>query len=235
MTLDSDIILNGVLSLLLVTGFFIVGFSILLKYRQNKNYLFILTGIAWIGISEPWWPSSISFIFALFNDTGLNTFSYVIINNIFLPIFLLLWIIVIINLVEIQKKNLIIALYSASAIILELLVIYFLINDISMVGTLLSPVDLDFGLVTTIFVVYTLVIFIVTGLIFAIKTIKIGDKDSKLRGWFLLMAFLIFLIGAIFEIVITFPINRIVILLSAIIFYIGFIMPDAIKNLLLKS
>lgn len=235
MALDFDIIINGIFSLLLVIVFFIVGISILIKYWQNNNYLFILTGIAWIGISEPWWPSSISFLIALFNDTGLNTFSYVFINNTFLPLFLLIWIIVILNLLGIQKKKLIIIIYSLIATILEVIMIYFLITNISKNGTLLSPVDLDFGIITMIFLFYILTIFIITGFIFAFKTFRMEDKESKIRGIFLFIAFLLFLVGAILEIIVTLVINRIIILSSAIMFYIGFIMPDRVKGIFLKN
>jgi len=235
MALSPTIYLNGVFSLLIVTVYLIVGISILAKFKKRQNKFYILTGIAWIGISEPWWPSSISFIVALFNETGLNVQTYLIINNNFLPIFLLLWILVVTNLVNIKHKNLIIILYSVSAVFLEFLVIFYLITDIALVGILLSPVDLDFGIITTIYLMYILLLFIITGLIFALKTMKIGDKISKLRGNFLLIAILLYLVGAILEIIITFPVNRILILLSAVAFYIGFIMPDSIKNKFIKS
>ncbi|MFX1393655.1 MAG: hypothetical protein ACFFAH_08775 [Promethearchaeota archaeon] len=235
MPLTSTVILNGVLSLLLVVVFIIVAIKILLKYWNFKDRKFLLTGLAWFGISEPWWPSSIGFLVALFNDTGLSIEVYLILNNAFLPFFLTLWLIIMSDLIKIGKKTLIITIHILISIILEILMFYYLITNPPMVGVKLSPVDVDFGPIAQVFLIYNLSIFLITGFLFAIKTFKLDEPEPKLRGKFLIIAFILFIIGAVMEMIITFPINRIIILSCAIIFYVGFIMPEWIKKHFLKE
>jgi hypothetical protein len=60
------------------------------------------------------------------------------------------------------------------------------------------------------------------------------DPRPKLRGKFLLLAFLLFLIGAILDLIIYSFINKLFILSSAIVFYIAFVMPEKIEKFFLK-
>ncbi len=235
MAITATIIYYGVFSLIVVGIFIIVGLKILLKYWKAKDKNFILTGIAWFGISEPWWPSAISFLVALFNDTGISIEAYIIINCAFLPFFLTLWLIVMTDLIQIRNKTTVIIVNSIISGILEILIFYFLFTDISMVGEKLSPVDVDLGPITQLFFFYILSVFLITGFLFSIKTIKLNDPKPRLRGKFLLLAFTLFLIGAVMEIIMTMIINRIIILSCVIVFYVGFIMPERIEKIFLKQ
>ncbi len=233
--LSPTIVLNGIFSILVVVVFLIVGVSIITKYRKHRDITYILTGLSWIGISEPWWPSSLGFIVALYNDVGLNAQTYLILNHMFLPIFLTFWLIVVTKLINFQRRGVVLVIHLIISVILVITEVFFYITDISMIGVVLSPVDVDFGIVAIIFNLYILIVFVITGLIFAYKTYKIGDPQTKLRGVFLLLAILLFLIGAILEIIITLPQNRIILFVSAICFYIGFIMPERVKKIFIKE
>ena len=105
MVLNTDIILNGLFSILVIIVFLVVGLKILLKYREYKQKIFFLTGFAWIGISEPWWPSAVGFLLVLITGTSLSIEVYLILNNGFLPIFLFCWLIAIGKMTEIKRKN----------------------------------------------------------------------------------------------------------------------------------
>ncbi|TFG23905.1 MAG: hypothetical protein EU532_13040 [Promethearchaeota archaeon] len=233
MALDTEVIINGLFSILLITVFVIVGLKILLKYRIYKQNIFILTGFAWIGISEPWWPSAIGFIIALYNNTGLPIKIYLILNNAFLPIFLFCWIMAIGKITEIKKRKLLLVLYALIASIIESIMLYYLFTDTSKVGVYINPVDVDFGPFAMIHILFNLAVFMITGFLFSFKTMKLEEPENKLRGKFLLLAFILFLIGAILETIVTMPPNRVIILLCAVVFYIGFMMPEKVKILFL--
>ncbi|MFX1444978.1 MAG: hypothetical protein ACFFHV_16320 [Promethearchaeota archaeon] len=233
MEITTEILINGIFSILLVIVFVYVGLKILFKYKVFKKRVFFLTGFAWIGISEPWWPSAIGFLMLLFTGSGLTVEVYLILNNAFLPIFLISWLMAISEMVKIKRKTLFIMLYLVIALILEGIMIYYLFTDVSKVGVMVSPVDVDFGIIAILHIAFNLCVFMISGFLFSFKTLKLNDPENKLRGKFLILAFILFLIGAILEIVITLPPNRIIILLCAIIFYIGFMMPEGIKNRLL--
>ncbi|TFG23164.1 MAG: hypothetical protein EU529_08215 [Promethearchaeota archaeon] len=237
MGLTTEMIMIGIFNLLLVLVFIIVALIIMLKYWKAKDKTFLLTGIAWFGISEPWWPATVSFLIALFTGKGLSIHAYLIINAAFLPIFLTFWLWVMLHLMGIKKKVILIIIHLLISLILELLFFYFLFTDVSMLGTTtkMSPVDIDFGPIAQVFLAYILTVFLISGFSFAIKTLKIDEPRPKLRGKFLLLAFLLYLIGAILELIIYSIINKLIILSSAIVFYIAFVMPEKIERLFLKK
>ena len=152
-------------------------------------------------------------------------------------IFLTFWLWVMLHLMGIKKKAILIIIHLLISLILELLFFYFLFTDVSMLGTTtkMSPVDIDFGPIAQVFLAYILIVFLISGFSFAIKTLKIDDPRPKLRGKFLLLAFLLYLIGAILELIIYSIINKLIILSSAIVFYIAFVMPEKIEKLFLKK
>ena len=230
MQLTAELVINGLFSILLIVVFVVVGFKILLKYKEYKKKIFFLTGIAWIGISEPWWPSATGFLMVLITGGGLSLEAYLILNNMFLPIFLFSWLMAVTEMVQTKRRVLILIVYLLIALILETLMIYYLITDISKLAVMVSPVDIDFGFITILHLAFNLIVFMISGILFSLKTLNLEDSENKLRGKFLLLAFILFLIGALLEIVITLPPNRIIILSSAIIFYIGFMMPKGIKT-----
>ena len=78
-----------------------------------------------------------------------------------------------------------------------------------------------------------------TGVTFALKTIKLDDPDMKLKGKLLLVAFPAFSVGALMDAAIpttavTLVIFRILLIISAFLFYGGFILPDWMKKLFKK-
>ena len=230
MELTAEIMLNGLFSILVIFVFVAVGLKILFKYKEYNKSVFFLTGFAWIGLSEPWWPSAIGFLLVLLTGSGLSIEAYLILNNFFLPMFLYSWLMAVTKMMQTKRRTLILILYLLIAIILEGFMLYYLITDVSKLGITISPVDIEFGLITIVHIAFNLIVFMISGILFSIKTLKLKDPENTLRGKFLLLAFILFLIGAILEIVITLPPNRIIILFSAIIFYIGFMMPEGIKT-----
>lgn len=235
MALTTEMIIMGSFNLLLVMVFIIVGITLTMKYRISKDKNFLLAGISWFGISEPWWPTTISFVMALFTGKGLPIQTYLIINAAFLPIFLTLWLMVTLDLIGVNKKAIPIIIHLIISLILESLFFYFLFTNVSMLGTTVSPVDIDFGPIAQIFLAYVLIVFLISGFAFAIKTLKMDDPRPKLRGKFLILAFLLFLVGAILDLIIYSIINKIFILSSAIVFYIAFVMPEKIEKIFLKK
>ncbi|TFG07009.1 MAG: hypothetical protein EU539_06185 [Promethearchaeota archaeon] len=234
MIITTDIILNGIFSIIVVIVFLIIGLKIMLKYWESKEKVYFLTGFAWIGISEPWWPSSVGFLWVIFFGTSISLEMYVILNSGFIPLFLSCWLLAVMDIMNIKKKIVKLGAYLLIAIILESVLLYYLFTNSAIVGVLESPVDLSFGPLGIIFHVFNLTIFMISGLLFAIKTLKLDEPVDKLRGKFLLMALILFLIGALLETLINNPLNRIVVLLCSITFYIGFMMPQKIRDYFLK-
>lgn len=211
----------------------------MLKYFELKKSIFLLVGITWIGLSEPWWPSSISFIVAAISGEGLSPEMYFLIGNILIPLFVMTWITAFANLLYPTKRLLLQILTAIHGI--GFLIIFFsaLLTDPSQIGTLEGAVDVEYLSLVRIYLLSVLVILIVTGVLFARQSIKVDDSEVKLKGKFLLFAFIFFVAGAAFDSAvvlnaITLPIVRIILIASALCFYGGFILPDWMKKLFLK-
>ena len=235
MAVDTSIVINGLFSLLFLIFSVIIGLKIALKYREYKQRTFILVGMTWITMSKPWWGSSISFLVYLINGVGISIVLYILINFSFISLVIILWLVALNDLTKIRKFKIIISAFIIYAIIFETLILYYLFTDISILGVLTDPVNIDLGLFLIVYLLIDLVIFIISGFHFAFKSLKSDKPEIVLKGKFLVLAFLIYLIGAALETILSFPPLRLILIVSAIMFYIGFMMPEAIKKRFLKA
>ena len=87
-----------------------------------------------------------------------------------------------------------------------------------------------------IFAVFTT---LVTGILFSKESMKVKDPLIKLKGKFLLVAFISFTIGALLDALLAFtPLNlvivRLILISSAIEYYFGFFVPKRLANWIIQ-
>ena len=225
--LDDVVIINGIFSLIFVVVCIIVGLLIFSQYFKLRDRNLLLVGIAWMGLSEPWLPSSISFLVALVNGKGLTLEVYIFLGNFFL--------IAMTDLLVIEKKKTILIACGIFVIFFEIFMIYYILTDPSFLGELVSPVDIDYTIYAIVLLFANLLIFFITGFLFVIKSIQSEIPKIRLKGKLLLVAFICFLIGTALDLIATTPLFRLILVLSAIIFYMGYILPKPITKLFLKK
>lgn len=233
-------ILSGTFSVLFVIISTIVGLKIALKYFEVKQKVFLYTGIVWILIVEPWWPSSISFLVALITGNGLTAQMYFLIGNIFVPIAVLLWIAAFTELLYKKRQLLFVIIFAIYGALFEIVFFYYLFTDVSMIGELLSPVESDYKFLVLGYLLSTIVVVLVTGTLFARASIKSDNPEVKLKGKLLMAAFISFSFGALLDSAIplsfiTLPITRLLLISSAIEFLGGFILPSWMKKIFLRK
>lgn len=242
--------LQGSFSLIFVIISVIIGITILSKYFEFKNRLYILVGISWIGIANPWMPDSISFLMNVFIQQSLPVGWYFIIGNCFIPIALLTWLIAFTDMLyrKAQKKVIIITIILS--ILFEILFFILFFIDIDLIGVINPdrPFTVDFGIFITIYLMIIIVVMVITGVKFAQKSVKVEDREVRLKGKLLRAAFITFtvaavldsLLGAIFEdptdplLSIMVVIVRILLIFSAFEFYGGFLLPKWMKEIFMK-
>ncbi|MHA2181978.1 MAG: hypothetical protein ACXAAH_11190, partial [Promethearchaeota archaeon] len=100
-------ILNGIFSFIFVIISLAVGVLILLRYFRYKEKIYFLVGFTWILISEPWWPSSLSFLVSLSNGSGLPATIYFLIGNTFVPLAIAFWLLAFTEFLLTEKRKLI--------------------------------------------------------------------------------------------------------------------------------
>ncbi len=243
--------LQGSFSLIFVIISLIIGFTILVKYFEYKNRLLILVGISWLGISFPWIPDSVSFLMNLIVQYSLPVEWYFIIGNVFLPIALLTWLIAFTDMIrkKAQKKVIIITVILSLFFEISFFILLFL--DINFIGIInpIRPFTVDFGIFITVYLLIIIVVMLVTGVIFAQKSVKSDDREIRLKGKLLRAAFITFsvaavldsMLGTIFEdpsdplLAIFVVVVRILLIFSAIEFYGGFLLPRWMKEIFLKK
>ena len=240
MALEALDIVNGIFSIIFVAISLLVGIIIFSKYLQYKEKIYLFVGVTWILISEPWWPSALSFIIAINNKVGLSENLYFLIGNIFIPITIIIWLIAFTEFLYTEKRKLILMIFTLYGIVFEILFFVFLSIDPDLIGELNPPVDVNYKSFIMISLISFLLIVVITGFMFANLSLKSDDPEVKLKGKLLIFAFISFSVGALLDssIPLSAPliiITRLILILSALAWYGGFILPKWMRNIFLKN
>ncbi|MFO8017428.1 MAG: hypothetical protein R6U96_02235 [Promethearchaeia archaeon] len=243
MVLEAVDYLNGFSSLAFVIVSFLVGLKILSKYFKYRQRSFLFVGITWIGISEPWIPSTLSFLSNLIFNTPLGLDLYVIIGNVLTPVSLVAWMIAFTDLIYKKHQAIIIGIYIIIGIAFEIIFFNLLFEDPKLIGEFSNPtsgIDIEYKSFVMIYLLFIVLNLLITGIVFARNSLKSNQREVKIKGRFLLVAFLTWCTGAILDSSIeltffTLPITRLLLVSSALLFYIGFILPPGIKDLFLPK
>lgn len=228
-------ILQGSFSLIFVIISIIIGVKILIKYFEYKSNQFLLVGLTWIGLSTPWWPDSINLILILTTNSILSIEANFIIGTSTMPFFLLVWLKAFTDLVYKEKQKYILIIFLIIGIIFEIIFYYFLFTQPNLIGTFETPFQVVYGIYIEIFLVIFLLVIVITGILFGKQSLRSENPEIKLKGKFLIIAFILFTIGAFLDSIVPelFIIARIVLDVSALSFYFGFMLPDWLKEKLL--
>lgn len=229
------ILISAVLALVFVSISTLVGILLIAKYFKSKDKTLIYVGLAWIIIVEAWMPSAVNLIYMLATRISLSYQIRALIGNLFIPFGLILWTLVFTELVFNKYRKYLLILFSIFGIVFEIILFYAILTDISLIIIIPShDLNMNYKLLWTIFQIIFSVITLVSGLAFSWKSIKHDNPEIKLRGKILFIAFISFLIGALLGIV-DLPVpGNIIMITSSIEFYIGYILPDWVKNRFIK-
>jgi hypothetical protein len=238
--LDYIVVLNGILSILYVIISVIIGILMISKYFKYRERLLILVGLTWIGLVSPWYPSSISFITYLLTGQGLSLEWYLFIGNFLAPFIIMIWIYAFTDLLYPKRKKITMTIASLYAIIFEFVLIFFLVTDPTSLGTYNPPIDVEYKFIMMGLAIAMILIILSTGIIFARESLRSNNPKMRLKGKFLFAAFFSYTIGAILDAAIplnpfTLTLARIVLISSAIEWYLGFILPEVIENIFLSE
>ena len=231
---------HGIFTLTFVAFSILLGFKILLKYFQIKDNSFIFVGLTWIFMSSGWWGSSFSFLSIILFNTPLTTFTYIIVANAFISIAIICWICFTSRMIFPRKRKTIIIIYIIIYSFYEILLIFFLIIDYRLIGEIKGTFFFQPSLFFMPFQIFAAISALITGILFSRQCLKSNDIEIKLKGKFLLIAFILFAIGSIMDA--AFPLNpillvivRLILIISSIAYYLGFILPKWLENLLIKN
>ncbi|MEJ2248534.1 MAG: hypothetical protein P8Y70_06540 [Candidatus Lokiarchaeota archaeon] len=231
--------LNGVMSSIFVISSVAVGLIIAFRYTKIKDFNLILLGISWIILCEPWIAQSVSFISYFTFGNGLSIIPHLVIGYFFLPFGVILWIIVITNLIYKSRQKLILFIFICIEIVFMIVFFCFLFIRPAILGSISGAFDIDYGPLLLIYILPHLIIVLVTGILFARESLKSEKRDIQLKGKFLIIAFISYLIGGMLSVFSNYSpilliIGRLITISSAFEFYLGFILPTKVKMIFIK-
>ena len=240
MAIDTLSFINGLFSLMFVIINTIIGLRIAYTHHKVKRPIFLYMGFAWVGMGAPWWSSSVSFLFAVFTGSGLTFVVYVLIFLSFSPFIMIFFALALCELKYPDRKKIALIIFGILGIFIEIYLFYtiFLGNPAD-IGTLHGIVDVEYKGLIRYWLIFDVIIVLIIGMLIAHDSLVSDNPEIKLKGRFLLIAFILWGIGAILDgfLQVTVPVlifTRILLITSAIMFYFGFIPPDFIKHLFLK-
>ncbi len=233
--------IGGILNIITVTIGFYIGFLIISKYFTHKRKEFLIFGICAILLFSPWWPGTISFIKFWIMTEPLPDKMYFLIGNVLLPVAVILWLIIVTDFLNVNKKlkKQLFIIFTIYGIIFEIMLFTLLIYfPPEFIGTIDKIMDVQYKNIIRYMLLSLILYLLITGVLFARESIKFDDPEIQLKGKLMLVAFILFSLGAILDT--EFPldyvsllITRIIMISSVIFFYAGLVLPDSIKNLLL--
>jgi hypothetical protein len=235
-------IIQGITALLWVLIAIIVGVRILMKSRELKRKALVGVGLTYIFVCSAWWGSVVQFIYYSISPTLMPTTIYLFISNVFVPLTLIFWMYAFVLTITPYKKKIILSITAVYVIIWEfVLFILFFTNNIALIGGISesNPLDLAFGGIIEYFIIIGILTFLVTGSYFSYKSITLGEPEIKWKGVFLLIAWISFALGALLDAVIylneiTLVLTRLLLITSALEYYLGFFLPPKLKEILIK-
>jgi hypothetical protein len=210
-------------------------------YFKTNELLLLLVGLTWIGIVSPWYPSVISFFIAFVYDGGIPPTLYYIIGNVAAPAILLVWIYAFTEFFYTEKRLILMVAALVYSVIFEIVFFVLLGMGPDYIASFNPPIDVEYRGLFMIFAASIIVIMTTTGIIFSYKSISVFDPETKLKGYFLLVAFISYAIGAFLDAVvgggnyILLILTRLILISSALEWYCGFILPEKVKQLFLRE
>ncbi len=217
----------------------ILGVIIISKYFKYTQVQLILVGFSWIFLVSPYWPDAISFVLILTTGKQLAPQIYFFLACGFTAPIYFTWLKVFTTYVlKNQKKAFVISMITV-AIVYEIAFLIVFFSDYTLIGTQKGPFYVEYSLFIDIYLLVSIVMFTVTGILFARQSLKTENEEIRLKGKFLIFAFVLFATGTTIDVAfelteITLVLARAFVIVAAFAFYIGFTLPKPIKNLFIK-
>ncbi|TXT66652.1 MAG: conserved membrane protein of unknown function [Promethearchaeota archaeon] len=230
-------ILYGILSVIFVFIAIIIGLRILTKYFELKMKELITVGLALIFLSSAWWGSAFSFLAYLLFNYEFTQIEFLFFGDAFIFIALLCWMYSFLKLAYPNWFKKVFPPYIIICGLYEVFFIYFLFSDPDQIATIgnFNSEHQWYGLSFLMFSIGTILI---TGILFARESMKSDIPKIQLKGKFILAGMFSLAIGGIFDAggftnPIILIIIRILLISSAIEYYLGFLMSDRLAKLLI--
>jgi hypothetical protein len=233
-------IIYGIFSVIFVLIAILIGIKILLKYFSLKKKELISVGLALIFLSSAWWGSASSFLSFILFGYDFSEFEFFLLGDAFIVVALLSWMYSFLVLVYPNMVKKVMPIYLIISGVYEIILLYFLFTDPSQIATIEGRFNSDHNLFALIFLAFSILSVLLSGILFARESMKASDPKIRLKGKFILIGIVSFCIGAIFDAGI--PMNslslvliRLLLISSSVEYYFGFLIPDRVAEMFTRG
>ncbi|TXT53390.1 MAG: conserved membrane protein of unknown function [Promethearchaeota archaeon] len=205
---------------------------------QMKTISYV--GFAYFGVASCWFGVTLNFItIILFNALPPWELHFFVHGGI-VTIAQVFWIIAMSELLAFKDKTqkILKALTIGIGSAVEVTYIIIIFTNISWLGTPVAPIQVVYGPFSYGYLMIELMVFLIFGFLFVKESLKAEDPKIRLKGKFLASSFTVFTIASFLEVffqeIWVFIIGRLIVMSSALLFYIGFLLPRKIEEFILK-
>jgi hypothetical protein len=226
---------------MIVLIFIIAGILIASKYFKVKNKTYIWWAIGVLGMGLPWAGGGFSFLLIILTNVPLTLQQYLSASLICTAITLFFWMWTITELKYKGKQKIILGIYALIGILFETYLILNLLTNPLVIGIFIDPpLDITYVGLTMLYSMFALATIAISLFLFVGSSLKSDQADIRLKAKFNLIGMISYVIGAVFDaylsvIILAIFIVRILLISSAIEIYIGWVMPESVKKLFIKS
>lgn len=236
---------SGITAFLAVCIGILHGCIVLNKAVKTRERLVFSFFLAVVFTLSPWFSSGFGYLIWLITQgVILEQSFYILLGTIAIPVAILAWLDVYMSTIRPEYRTLVLLIFGIFSIIFEIYLFYFLYfaPNAPVYGLLgiidpQNPLDIDYKGFVLIYEAIVVGTAVLTGIHFSITSLSIEEKSMVWKGRFLLVAFCFFGIAAIADAMIELGpifiiIIRIILIIANFSFYIGFLLPKWIRNLL---
>jgi len=238
----------GITAVISTSISFFLAAIIFSKAIRERSRIILEFGLCVIFTSSPWFPSGFGYLYLIITGVPLPYVSYILTGNLFLPLAIIFWLDIYLTTVKPDRRELGLIIYIIFSTIFLIYLIFYLFlasgapvqGMIGIIDDPTDPFDIDYKMFVLAYLSVTILLSCATGIHFAIKSIKINEKEIQWKGRFLFIGFIFFGIAATADAIIPMTvimliIIRIILVSASIFFYLGFILPKWVKKILFRG
>ncbi|MFX1259734.1 MAG: hypothetical protein ACFFAN_17920 [Promethearchaeota archaeon] len=233
-------IIQNVISVISTSIYIIVGVIIIAKYIKYKRKELLTVGFYVIFLTSSRWATNIMFILYLLFDFDMSANLYIFICFGTIPFLVFFAYYTWGNLLYPKWAKKITLITIVTGILYVIFFVILLFTYPSLIGERVARFDLTAGVYVLLYILITSVIGTVFIAHIYINALKSEKESIHWKGRFILIAWLTYIIGSFFDAalplnIVLLIITKVVFISSAILNYIGWVMPDKVLKWLTKK
>jgi len=228
-------VISGILTILTIIIGTIVGLLIMSRYLKYKHISLIYWGSTVIILVCFLYAAAVSFILALNTGKGLPIGTYVFLATWSSPVMTIFLMASFTELVYKKRQKQLVLIVSIITILVEVYIIYYCIVDPTVLGEMMGIIDITLKGFIRIYFILAIVYILIIAILFTRESLKSDKPETRFKGKTIFIAFIFYVIGAVFDSalatnIFTLLLTRSLFITCMILFYIGFITPNWIKK-----